>query len=68
MDSPVIWFILILGADLAAMVLMEWYRWYRKPPDIRCDFCGKVKDLTKTHDLQYWACRACRRRYKEEVR
>ena len=67
MDSPIVWFILIVVADITAMAALEVWRWYRRPPDIRCDLCGKVKDLKKTHDLLYWACKGCRTRYKKEI-
>lgn len=65
MDLGTIIIIALIGIEIVLTVIPKVQKWLK--PDLACDLCGKVKDLSRSHDLKYWVCKGCRVRYKKEV-
>lgn len=64
----IVWLVLILVADVAAMVLYDWYKKKKNKrlDNTKCDDCGKVRRTKKTPDRRHWLCRECMKIYKLE--
>lgn len=62
------WFILILMADIVAMVSFEYYKRKRNKrlDNTKCDDCQKVRRTKRSPDKRHWLCATCMKIYKEE--
>ena len=64
----IIWFLLILGADIMAMVGWEYYKKKRNKrlDATKCDDCQRVRRTKISPDRKHWLCKECMKIYTLE--
>lgn len=58
LNESIIWFTIIFGADIIAMVLWERIK-NRKRNKYLCDLCNEPARLKKVKHKSIWVCKEC---------
>lgn len=66
--EAIIWFSLILAADIVAMWGWDYYKRKKNKrlDNTKCDDCNKVRRTKVSPDRKHWLCKECMKVYKIE--